>query len=120
MNKRLETLIDKFLLEKRKSEGNRYAEVTTYDMEYLYRIVAMLIELKFEPDADGDYPVNFKMTDLTKYEKSHFVQIPLWLGRENDNSAEILRGCILNNSMAAETLKIFSDMFCRKTAKING
>ena len=116
MNKKLETLIEKFLSEKRKSDSG-YAPVTVDDVNNLYKIIDMLVEAKFEPDADGDYPVDYEITDLTRYERSHFVQIPHWLYRKHsdeNNDEEVLNKYAINLSIATERLKIFSDILYHK------
>ena len=118
MNAKLEKLINGFLYEKRKSNGENYAEVTLGDVQYLYEIINMLVEAKFEPDADGDYPLDYEITDLTRYERSLFLQVPHWGGEVDDNNYDdILRAYAINNNIAADKVKIFADVFCSRIVR---
>lgn len=68
-------IIDKFLAQRIPSHGGR-APVTEADFEALSIIINLLIESKWEPDADGDYPVEFHLVDRTRFEPAHFLDLP--------------------------------------------
>jgi len=115
---KLQNLIHEFLYDKRKSNGDGYAEITLGDVQYLYEIISMLVELKFEPDADGDYPIDYEITDLTRYERSLFLQVPRWGGEADDNNYDdILRAYAINNNIAADKVKIFANVFCSRIVR---
>jgi len=75
MNKSLQKTIDKFLKERRKSDEG-WAVVEDEDIEQLYSIISKLIQLKCEPDLDGDYPIE---CDLINRRKQHYVLDPSML-----------------------------------------
>jgi len=72
----LTKMLDAYLKEQRRAEGGDYAQPVGKDIDLLCSIVNSLIELKFEPDSDGDYPINFTIVNRTKYGPLHFVPVP--------------------------------------------
>lgn len=48
-------------------DGDSYAPVTQDDIDSLYDIVLLLLESKYKPDGDGDYPIDFTCRDKNKY-----------------------------------------------------
>lgn len=81
----LNTAIDEFLA-KRSLSDSGYAPVAEGDVDSLSKIISMLIELKFEADADGDYPLVFDVTDRTRYEKPLYVAAPRVGWREGEDT----------------------------------
>jgi len=73
--KTLDRLIDRFLAEKRKSDGG-YAPVTEQDWSQLNEIIDTLVMLKWSPDPDGDWPIDWKLIDRTQYEPMHYHPVP--------------------------------------------
>ena len=65
MTQELTDQIDKFLNEKRQSNGG-WAEVKDGDLSQLSGIIDELITAKFEEDPDGDLPVNYRLCDRNK------------------------------------------------------
>lgn len=56
--------IEKWLSTRRKTDGQGgWAEIESKDIWDLHAIINRLIELKCEPDADGDFPINFCLTN---------------------------------------------------------
>ena len=73
--KSLNNRIDKFLKKKIKSHGGR-APVLVEDLEEICEIFCGIIELKYQSDADGEYPVDFMVTDRTTCEPMQFYPRP--------------------------------------------
>src|SRR5688572_17674096 len=73
---RIVKLIEGFLKDHRQSDGGGFAEVTEDDMLRLQIIIDRLIEAKFDPDADGDHPVEYTLVDRNKYERLPFIPVP--------------------------------------------
>lgn len=75
MNKQLLELIENFVGTKRKSSGG-WAPVMDYDLEELSGIIRQLVNEKWESDPDGDRPIDWRITDRTKFEPQHFFFLP--------------------------------------------
>lgn len=60
-------MIDSFLEKRGFSKDGGWAEVESDDICGLIDIVYLLLELKYECDADGDLPVNFQLINRTEY-----------------------------------------------------
>ena len=75
IRKSLNNKIDKLLKKKVKSHGT-WGEVTTPDLEDLCEIFDGLIRLKYQCDADGDFPVDFMLIDRSTCEPLHFTPLP--------------------------------------------
>lgn len=73
--KALKSEIDQFLSEIKTSNGG-LAEVAASDISDLARILNKLIALKYERDSDGDLPVEFRLVDRTRFERSFSVLVP--------------------------------------------
>lgn len=58
------------------SDTGGHAEVTDDQLDDLREIVQLLIAARWERNSDGDRPVGFRIVDRTKYESSHFVDMP--------------------------------------------
>lgn len=72
---KLDKLISDFLLERRESVGG-YAKIKDEDVNALYDIVHLLIELKCEPDADGDFPIEVSLINRLKGWMPYYSPIP--------------------------------------------
>lgn len=96
--------IEVFLREKRPSVNAGYSVPTREDIEQLYSIIHQLIELKFEDDPDGDYPIEIKLVDRTKGRMPYFSEVPY----ENRDLTGAFEGHIKNLRNAVEEVdKIF-------------
>jgi len=73
--KSLNNRIDKLLKKKVKSFGT-WGKVTVNDLEEICEIFCGIIELKYQPDADGEYPVDFMINDRTTCEPLQFTPLP--------------------------------------------
>lgn len=67
--------IEAFLATRSKSDGG-WPKVEQGDISKLHEIVALLIEAKYEADADNDLPILVEVTDRTRYHRSFFSPIP--------------------------------------------
>jgi len=85
---KLHALIDKFLKERKKSTGG-YAPVSQEEIDTLCNIVQSLIELKYQPDPDGDVPVEFTIVDRTQYERLGYGPIP-YIDKANTEKEQLL------------------------------
>lgn len=74
-SKRLLEKLYRFLAERRESDGG-WAVPTEQDMERLDSLIRKIIAEKFEKDSDGDLPVRFVLTDLTRFEYFHYHPVP--------------------------------------------
>lgn len=69
------SLLSNFLKEKKLSDGG-YAPVSKEDEEELSKIFYKIITAKWGKDPDGDYPIEFSITNRHKYERKSFVNLP--------------------------------------------
>lgn len=114
MNKKIETKIDTFLNDKRKSIRGAWATVLDRDLNDLCDIIELLIDEKFQGDADGDRPVRYRLYDRTQVEANHFFDIPHTHKTNNsEDMVEAISFATTNVKMAADKLdtlmKIFED-----------
>lgn len=61
------------------SPGGGWAPVQNNDIAELRAIVLLLLEMRYERDADGDLPINVHFLDRTKYENaslSYYRHLP--------------------------------------------
>lgn len=108
MNKRLEKKIDKWLAERRKSEGGGWAAITDADINGLYEIIYSLVEAKCQKDADGDTPIQVKIIDRTRYESMHYRPIPyIHEAKTDDQQQDILLTLVGNLSTATDRVQDF-------------
>lgn len=96
----LDNLIDRFLEDHRESRGG-WAKVTPTDVGLLAEIVQWLIELKCDPDPDGDYPIEFRIINRRIYEGLRFHAVPY---EHKAEQRERLRILAANLNMAANRL----------------
>ena len=113
MIQKISELIGEFLAERVKSDSG-FAPVGENDIERLYNIIELILDAKYERDADGDLPVVVRLVDWTKYEKPHFLSVKHSHGSimkiEDKEWFEKLRTLSLNLSMAQEGLKTFIEV----------
>ena len=108
--KKLYELIDKFLKEKRVSDGG-WAPVSMLDFSGLEKIVYQLVQSKWGPDPDGDYPINWVLIDRTRFEPLHYQLMPYHKMKPNPSADEWrLERALLNLSIAMQAVDI-----CMKT-----
>lgn len=72
MRKALLEKIAKFCDDRRRSEDGGWAEVRDGDLDALGRILYEIIEAKWQKDADGDVPINFRVVDRTRHFPLHY------------------------------------------------
>ncbi|MHC4188403.1 MAG: hypothetical protein ACYSUB_01800 [Planctomycetota bacterium] len=103
----LDSLINRFLDDRRKSDGSGWACITSEDMDTLREIIHELIELKCEPDADGDYPIEFKLINRRTHERMCYRPLP-YRRQQNDtvSHAELMRILTANLRLAADSLTV--------------
>lgn len=68
--------VEKFLKDRRPGVDSGYAPVKDGDVNELGCILQRLIEFKWDSDVDGDYPINWKLIDRTKFEPMYFFEVP--------------------------------------------
>lgn len=76
MKSELNKDIELFLSERRESEQGGFSLVTDKDRDIFGDIINKLIMLKWESDADNDFPIEFKMIDRTRFQRMHYMQVP--------------------------------------------
>jgi len=64
---RLIELLYRFLEERRESPDGGWAPITEGDKEGMIDVLEAIIDAKWGADADGDYPVSYRLSDRTKY-----------------------------------------------------
>lgn len=67
-------LLNKFLAIQSESHGG-WAPVGEDDVSNLDTIIYEIIKTKYEEDPDGDLPINFIITDRTKYEPFNYLNV---------------------------------------------
>jgi hypothetical protein len=65
-----------FLANGQTPSGGGFAPVTEADLEQLHGIFGALIAAKYETDPDGDLPIEFILTDRTRFERPMHLAIP--------------------------------------------
>lgn len=96
--------LDEFLTERRTSDGG-WAEVRDEDIDQLNELIYAIIDAKFEKDEDSDLPIEFRLTDRTKYHRNHFFNVPYHWDRGEDMLFRALELADTNLSIAQDTLK---------------
>ena len=97
----LKNQIDNFLKNRRPSVKGGWAQLTKEDMQDLKYLIDELIAEKCEPDADGDYPINFLLVNRLVFEPIHFLPIPYSFKQPD----EALDTAIINSRIASEKLE---------------
>jgi flagellar biosynthesis component FlhA len=68
--------VKKFVQNKSCSLDSGYAVVAKKDIDEMYDLIERMVELRFELDSDGDYPIDFKLIDRTRFQSSNYRLIP--------------------------------------------
>lgn len=71
----LHEMLDRFLAERRESKGG-WAEFPDEDMKLFAEFLCGLREAKFEPDPDGDYPLEFVLVNRTVHQGYFYRPVP--------------------------------------------
>jgi hypothetical protein len=100
LTKKLQTQIEKFLENKKKSAGG-FAPVDDGEIDELSEIVYALIEAKYQRDPDGDLPVSAHLTDRTRYKLPFILPIPHTRDEAVPNVSAMLEAVDHHMSMAA-------------------
>jgi hypothetical protein len=98
-NKALHDKLDEFLEHRRLSSGG-YAEITSQDVVDLNHLISDVIKAKCQSDPDGDYPIDFKIIDRTKFEPMHFFPVEYDHDKTKEKRQEILEDHLSNLSIA--------------------
>lgn len=96
---KLSYLIDEFLEEYVESSDGGFAYVSDIDMRALEAIIYRLIMMKWEPDSDNDYPVQFRLADMNKERFVHPVTI-----HHTPPDEELLDNLLAGNGTLVELL----------------
>ena len=103
--KNLIKMLEAFLKKKSESQNGGFAKVSEGEIEDLYKIIRCILELKYEKDASGDIPVDFRLVDRTKFERLHYIPVPYEHKAKNDDERmDILSVLNLNLSIASREL----------------
>jgi hypothetical protein len=101
--------LDKFLADHRESDGSGYAPFTQEDEENFWSLTIAIREAKFDPDADGDRPMQVKLLNRTRHEPMHFIAQPyLFKLTTVEEVADYISVANTNVQIAAESLRIAS------------
>lgn len=72
----LNSKIDAFLKERRRSRGGGWAEVTEEDIQDLDEIIGLLVDLKSDRDADNDQTIQWSLVNRRVQEGCPFTAPP--------------------------------------------
>jgi len=93
-----------FLESPRQSDGG-WAPVEKQDMIQLSDIIQALISAKWQPDADGDLPVEVGIVDRTRYEPQPGIAVRYFHKAQSDaERMDIIRQHMLNVRAASSRL----------------
>lgn len=101
-------LMDRFLLQHRQSSSaGGWAEVEDEDFQLLDKLIEKLVQSKCDKDADGDYPIEWKLTNRRKYIRNQFARVPYYWRREATEQEKILarKAVLFNLQRAAHDLE---------------
>lgn len=104
----LQKVVSDFLAKGVKVDDSGWAPVSSEDRHALGAIIEMLIELKWQKDADGDLPMEFTLTDRTRSPGNHFYELPYWHDIKNWNRVWEL--VVMNVSIASDDLRLYRDL----------
>ncbi len=68
--------LDKFLENYQFSVNGDWAPFTENDESVLYKLLEAIATAKFEPDCDGDLPINWHIINRTQYEGLRYANLP--------------------------------------------
>jgi hypothetical protein len=66
MQKRLAARLEKFLAKRKRCINGDYPEVTSRELDELYRIFIHIVRAKWQSDATGSDPVRFAIVNATR------------------------------------------------------
>jgi len=116
--KALNGLIDKFLAEKRVSDGG-WAPVTEQDLRQLCSLMDRIIRMKWGKDPDGDLPIELEVVDRTRFQRMHYAPVPYEQDADGALGLERLGIVLLNANIANReldvTLRILQNKLREKT-----
>lgn len=119
MNKRLASKIDKFIKDRRRSEGG-WPPVADGDIQQLYEVIRAIINAKFDLDPDGSSVIEFRIVDRSKGWMPYFQAMPYSHKIDNDGDWETLFEIALNNlgeaQRAIDTALRVRKLLCREKA----
>ena len=104
MRAQIIALLDELMEAPRESDSG-WAEVTTEDRDQLHELFRAIIEAKFEPDDDGDSPIEFILVNRNTHQRMHFC--PMMYPRLNkglEGAMRILNVASMNMSIASGQL----------------
>ena len=105
MKKSLNKMLAEFLKHRSKSKRGGWAEVAEGDVEKLYSIIIRILEMKYQRDCDNSLPVEVGLVDRTKFERSHYLNIPYeHLAKSDEERMEILSLLNTNARIASNGL----------------
>ncbi len=101
----LNAKLDEFLAEYRTVNDSGWATLTDSDREQLQQFGNLLLQAKFDPDVDGDVPVEIMLNDRTQYQRLHYQTLP-YPTMDRENALERLYLANTNLAIAQEDLDI--------------
>ena len=102
----LDKRINEFLTDRRMGDGG-WAPVTERDLNQLCAIIDWLIKMKWETDPDGDFPINWKVIDRTRFEPMHYHPVPYeHKARDDAALADRLSTVLTNADIATHALSM--------------
>ena len=114
----LDKLIDKFLAERRVSDGG-WAPVTESDSYQLNAIIERLVRMKWTADPDGDRPIEWRIIDRTQFGRLQYAPVPYEHDADGELGLERLNIVLLNANIANReldvTLRILQNKLREKT-----
>jgi hypothetical protein len=112
-------------LEKRTpaGDGGGWATVRPEEVEELHAIMAAIVALKYQGDADGDLPINWVLIDRTRFEPLHFAPVPYHhKATTAEEREEVFDATLFNLQIASDrvytTLKIRAHRRREEKAKL--
>lgn len=105
----------------RESKRGRFAEVPEGNVGALDTLIRALVKYRYEPDPDGDRPVQWQLSDWTREEPHHFASLPRFAD-DGSNTEERLDVALMNLAMANATVQRVHDVrrALRNTPKEQG
>lgn len=119
MKAKTQKLIDKFLAERRTSDGG-YAPVTEDDLNLLYQVVDSLLLEKLQEDPDGDLPVEIRIVNRHTHERMHYRPVPyLHKCKTQKDYLEHINTVMGNLSSAAEQARHMAEITAKYMNEVN-
>ncbi len=77
--------LDKFLATAHRNDGSHWTPVDPKDVDALYTLIGVIIDLKWARDCDNDSSVRVHLNDRTRYRPDFWLNVPY--GTENPKEA---------------------------------